>query len=39
MPRCSKCNKKRDLQAYNILGEDFMLCEDCYEEEANKGFI
>jgi len=38
--RCDLCCKRNvDTTPAYIYGETFMLCEDCYEEEAERGFI
>lgn len=35
---CDKCNCKTNfVMAFNIAGEDYLLCENCYYEEMDKG--
>jgi len=36
--KCDRCNRRGvDCRPFNIWGEDFMLCEDCYINEAERG--
>lgn len=38
--KCDLCYKRGlELNPCYIAGETFMLCHDCYESEANRGFI
>lgn len=38
--KCDICNRRNmECRMVNIVGEDFAMCQECYDREAEKGLL